>query len=300
VALDAVAGDPPSRFHPVAWMGAAISRGRRALCTGGPRRLLVAGAVLTLAVAAAAALAGALVTALTRPAGGAGIVIEALALTTMLSLRDLARAARRVQAALRDGDLDSARVAVGRDLVSRPTARLSAGQVAAATIESVAENLTDSVVAPVAFYLAFGLPGAVAYRAVNTADSMIGYRHGALEHFGKVAARLDDALNIIPARVAALAIVAAAAAARADVRGAWRTMLAQHGRTASPNAGWTMAAMAGALRVSLEKPDHYVLGEGPEPTPADISTAVRIMIVAASFAITLLALCAGLLRSISS
>src|SRR5687768_17166753 len=102
-------------------MGAAIARGRRALCTGAPRRLLVAGAVLTLTVAAAAALAGALVTTLAQQAGGAGIVIEALVLTTMLSLRDLARAARRVQAALRDGDLARARVAVGRDLVSRPT-----------------------------------------------------------------------------------------------------------------------------------------------------------------------------------
>jgi adenosylcobinamide-phosphate synthase len=298
--VDAVAGDPPSRFHPVAWMGAAISRGRRALCKGTPRRLLVTGVALALAVAAAAALAGALVSTLARQAGGAGIFVEALALSTMLSVRDLARAARRVQAALRDGDLDGARVAVGRDLVSRPTANLSAGQVAAAAIESVAENLTDSVVAPVAFYLAFGLPGVAAYRAVNTADSMIGYRHGALEHFGKAAARLDDALNIIPARAAALAIVAGAAAAGADVRGAWRTMVSQHGRTASPNAGWTMAAMAGALRVRLEKPDHYVLGDGPEPTPDDISAAVRIMIAAVSFAVALLALCAGLLRSISS
>jgi adenosylcobinamide-phosphate synthase len=281
-------------------MGGAISFGRRALCVGSPARLLVAGAALTIAVAATAAMAGALVTMLARAAGGAGVVIEALALTTMLSLRDLVRAARRVQAALRGGDLDAARSAVGRDLVSRPTARLGAGQVAAATIESVAENLTDSVLAPVAFYLAFGLPGAFVYRAVNTADAMIGYRHGTLEHFGKVAARLDDALNFIPARLAALAIVGAAALAGADAGGAWRTMLGQYARTASPNAGWTMAAMAGALRVRLEKPEHYVLGDGPQPTVDDISTAVRIIIIAALMAMVVMALSVTVLCQFTS
>ena len=281
-------------------MGGAISLGRRALCVGSPARLLVAGAALTIAVAAAAAMAGALVTALAHSAGGPGVVIEALALTTMLSLRDLVRAARRVQAALRRGDLDAARSAVGRDLVSRPTARLGAGQVAAATIESVAENLTDSVLAPVAFYLAFGLPGAFAYRAVNTADSMIGYRRGTLEHFGKVAARLDDVLNFLPARLAALAIVGATALAGADVGRAWRTMLGHHARTASPNAGWTMAAMAGALRVRLEKPEHYVLGDGPEPAADDISIAVRIVIIAASIAMAVMTLSVMLLYPIRS
>ncbi|MEX2148274.1 MAG: adenosylcobinamide-phosphate synthase CbiB, partial [Candidatus Rokuibacteriota bacterium] len=249
---------------------------------------------------AAGARAGALLAMLARAAGGPGVVIEALALTTMLSLRDLARAARGVQAALRRGDLDGARAAVGRDLVSRPTALLGPGQVAAAAIESVAENLTDSVVAPVAFYLVFGLPGAFAYRAVNTADAMIGYRQGALEHFGKVAARLDDALNFVPARLAALAIAASAGAGGGRARGAWQTMRAQHGRTASPNAGWTMAAMAGALGVRLEKPGHYVLGAGAAPTPEDIATAVRIMTVAATVAIASMALSAVLLRVVSS
>src|SRR5688500_15104823 len=294
-----MAGDPPGRLHPVAWMGSAIGRGRRALCVSSPVRLLVAGAALTIVVAAAAAMAGALVTALARWAGGPGVVIEALGLTTMLSLRDLARAARRVQGALRGGDLEGARVAVGRDLVSRPTGSLGAGQVAAAAIESVAENLTDSVVAPVAFYLVFGLPGVFVYRAVNTLDAMIGYGQGALEHFGKIAARLDHVLNVIPARLAALAVVAAAGTAGADVSRAWHTMVDHHGRTASPNAGWTMAAMAGALRVRLEKPGHYVLGDGPEPGPGHISTAVRMMIVAAIMSIMVIVCVIALLQAIS-
>lgn len=280
-------------------MGGAIAAGRRTLCAGSPARLLALGAALTIAVAAIAAMAGGLVTLLARAAGGPGVIIEALALTTMLSLRGLVRAARRVQTALRVEDLDGARASVGRDLVSRPTASLGAGQVAAATIESVAENLTDSVLAPIAFYLAFGLPGVFAYRAINTADSMLGYRHGALEHFGKVAARLDDSLNFIPARLAALAIVAAAAPIGADAAHAWRTMLAQHDRTASPNAGWTMAAMAGALRVKLEKSGHYVLGDGPEPSADDISLAVRTVIIAALCGTAVMVLSVGLLDAIS-
>lgn len=280
-------------------MGHAIAAGRGRLCAGSPARLLAAGAALTIGVVSTAALTGGLVAMLARAVGGPGVILEALALTTMLALRGLVRAGRRVQAALRAGDLDAARRLVGRDLVSRPTASLGAEQVAAATIESVAENLTDSVVAPIAFYLAFGLPGVFAYRAVNTADSMIGYRHGALEHFGKVAARLDDALNFIPARLAALAIVAAAAPIGADAAHAWRTMLAQHDRTASPNAGWTMAAMAGALRVKLEKSGHYVLGDGPEPSADDISLAVRTVIIAALCGTAVMVLSVGLLDAIS-
>jgi adenosylcobinamide-phosphate synthase len=181
-----------------------------------------------------------------------------------------------VAADLERGDLPAARAGAGRHLVSRPTDRLGAPHVASAAVESVAENLTDSVVGPLAVYAVLGLPGAAAYRAVNTADAMIGYRTGALEHFGKVAARLDDALNLVPARIAALALVAAAAGVGSPARAvaaAWRDA----GRTASPNAGCTMAAMAGALGVTLEKPGHYRLGAGPLPGAADVRRAVRVM-----------------------
>src|SRR5262249_34837731 len=159
-------------------------------------------------------------------------------------------------------DLDGSRAAVGRDLVSRPTGMLDAGQVTSAAIESVAENLTDAFLAPLLFFVAFGLPGAVMYRVVNTADAMIGYRDGRLLYFGRVAARLDDAFNLVPARLAGLLIVAAAAMAGADGRRALSTMRGDHARTASPNAGWTVSAMAGALGVTLAKPGAYSLGSG--------------------------------------
>jgi adenosylcobinamide-phosphate synthase len=126
----------------------------------------------------------------------------------------------------------------------------------------------------------------VAYRVINTADAMIGYREGALLYFGRVAARVDDVLNLVPARLAALALVAAAATGgRAGGRRAFATMRRDHGRTASPNAGWTMAAMAGALGVTLAKPGSYRLGDGPSPTPDHITRAVHLMAVAAALAL---------------
>jgi adenosylcobinamide-phosphate synthase len=129
--------------------------------------------------------------------------------------------------------------------------------------------------------LLLGVPGAFGYRVVNTLDSMIGY-HGKYEHLGKFAARLDDILNFIPARLAALLLVLAAAMKKRG-RDAWKTALKEHVRTESPNAGWPMAAMAGALNVQLEKVGHYVLGEGrAAPTLESIDSAVKLFSLAAS------------------
>jgi adenosylcobinamide-phosphate synthase len=148
--------------------------------------------------------------------------------------------------------------------------------VSAAAIESVAENLSDSFVAPLCAYALFGVPGALAYRAINTFDSMVGY-HGDYEYLGRTAARLDDLVNLIPARVTALLIVVGAVLARHHSFDAARTALQEHGRTESPNAGWPMAAMAGALRVRLEKMGHYQLGTAfGACQPSAIGPALRI------------------------
>jgi adenosylcobinamide-phosphate synthase len=271
-------------------MGRAISAGERRLGRGGPIQLVLAGAGLTVAVAGVGAVLGWLVARGVHALGPAGLVLEAIALKTMLSVRDLGGAARAVAAALEHGRLDEARRAVRWHLVSRPTAALDEGHVASAAVESVAENLTDSCLGPLLFYVLFGLPGAVAYRAINTADAMIGYREGAREYFGKVAARLDDLLNLVPARLAALALVVAASLAGADGTQAWAMMRRDHGRATSPNAGWTMAAMAGALRVRLVKAHHYTLGEGPLPGVTEIELGVRTMRRAALLGTAVLAL----------
>jgi adenosylcobinamide-phosphate synthase len=280
VALDSLFGDPPSRWHPVAWMGSLLAWGRRRWQNGSPRALVVRGAVLILVAGSLAGLGGWGIASLAREAGWPGAILEALALKIAISLHDLISRCWQVADAIERGDLAGARHLVGYHLVSRPTARLDERHVASAAVESAAENVTDAFVAPLIWYLVFGLGGAFAYRAANTADAMIGYREGALEYLGKASARLDDLLNLIPARIAAVAIVAAAALTGEDARGAWQTMGRDHGRTASPNAGWTMAAMAGALGVTLEKPGAYRLGAGPLPGPGHIGRGVRMVLVA--------------------
>ncbi|NJN68054.1 MAG: cobalamin biosynthesis protein, partial [Chloroflexaceae bacterium] len=158
--------------------------------------------------------------------------------------------------------------------------------IAAAAIESLAENTSDSVVAPLLAYALGGLPGAFAYRAANTLDAMVGYR-GRYEYLGKVPARLDDLLNLVPARLTALLIAAAAVGCSADAPQAWQVMWRDHALTASPNAGWPMAAVAGALGVRLEKMGHYCLNErGRAPTAADIRRAGRVVGVAAASLVT--------------
>ena len=282
LALDVAVGDPPSRLHPVAWIGRVLAAGRRALCRGRPAALMLSGAALTLFVMALAAGAGAAVASVAHGLGAAGFVLEGIALKLAVSPGGLARAARSVASALSRGELDTGRARLGLHLVSRPTASLDAGEVASGAIESVAENLTDALVAPIACFLVLGLPGAFAYRALNTADTMLGYREGALEYFGKFAARLDDVANLLPARLAALALVVAAGR-RAPA--AWAIMLRDRRRTASPNAGWTMSAMAGALGVTLVKPGAYRLGKGSPPDAVDIERGIRLMARAAILAV---------------
>ncbi|HKQ61488.1 MAG TPA: adenosylcobinamide-phosphate synthase CbiB [Candidatus Polarisedimenticolaceae bacterium] len=287
LAIDLALGDPPNRYHPVAWLGRLLDAGRRRLCRGSPARLLAGGAALTVGVAALAGVGGALVSALADRLGLAGLVVQGIALSCLLSVRGLVAAAHEVASELGRGDLAGARRAVGYHLVSRPTAELDAGQVASATVESVAENLTDSLVAPALFFLAGGLAGAAVYRTVNTADAMVGYRDGPLEYFGKIAARLDDIFNLIPARLAALSLVAGALLVGESSRGALARLLIDRRRTASPNAGWTMAAMAGALGVRLEKPGAYRLGAGELPVVEDVDRSLRVLgaAVAVSFAV---------------
>jgi adenosylcobinamide-phosphate synthase len=204
------------------------------------------------------------------------LLLEAWLLKCAFSLRGLAHAVELVRGHLVAGDLEGARRQVAAHLVSRPTADLDRGEVGSAAVESLAENLTDSWVAPLCFFLVGGLPAAWAYRAVNTADAMIGYREGELEYLGRATARVDDALNFVPARLGAWALVAGAWLCGQSAAGA-RRVLARDGRlTSSPNAGQTMAAMAGAVGVTLEKRGQYRLGDGPRPDLEAVDRALRL------------------------
>ncbi|MBN1813587.1 MAG: cobalamin biosynthesis protein [Anaerolineae bacterium] len=276
--LDLLLGDPPSDFHPVAWMGRLIGWGERLAPDAGPGITFVYGAAWVLFGMIICTLP---VVGLLAGARWVGEILyipaAALLLKSTFTYSGLARAAESVAHALSAADLTEARRLVSWHLVSRDTSALSGELVAAAAVESVAENITDGVVAPLLFFLFAGVPGAWAYRFFNTCDSMLGYHDPQHEYLGKFAARLDDVLNWFPARLTGLPMVGAAWLAGEDAANAWRVMWGQHGRTSSPNAGWTMSAMAGALNVTLEKVGHYRLEGGVEPLSADtIWRATRV------------------------
>ena len=239
-------------------------------------------------------------------AGGAGLVpsliggfggwlLEVVLVAVMLAQRSLDQHVTAVAAAL-GRDLEAGRRTVGR-IVGRDPATLDGPGVARAAIESLAENFSDGVVAPVFWYLVAGLPGLMVYKAVNTADSMIGHRSERYVLFGRPAAQTDDALNWLPARLTALLIAAAA-----ESRAAWRVARADAGLHRSPNAGWPEAAMAGACGLALGGPRIYrdeVVAE-PFMNPAgsraadagDIRLALRFYRIALSVLLALVALLA--------
>jgi adenosylcobinamide-phosphate synthase len=218
----------------------------------------------------------------------AGVVM----LKTSFSFRQLEKEAARAAQLIEHDGVPAARAPLAA-LVSRDVDGLSPRLAASAAIESVAENLSDSFVAPIFYYVCFGVPGALAYRAINTLDAMIGY-HGRYEFLGRTAARLDDLANLIPARLTAVLLVIASALAGENARAALAIGVRDHARTESPNAGWPMAVMAGALQVHLEKMGHYRLGESAaDPTPDAIRRALLVARwgagLAAAFALGILA-----------
>lgn len=274
---DAALGDP-QRGHPVAGFGqVATWLERRSYAD---RR---AAGVLHVVLLVGGVSAGGLV--LERRASGpvGRAVLTATATWCVLGGRSLHREALEVERLLAEGDLSAARVQVGR-LVGRSTRDLSATDVTRATVESVAENTSDAVVAPLLWTAVAGVPGALGYRAVNTLDAMIGHRSARYREFGWAAARLDDLANLTPARVcAALATLAAPMVGGRPCEGAraWRTDARRH---PSPNAGPVEAAFAGALSRSLGGRNDYggtvedrgTLGDGPAPGQGDIARTVRL------------------------
>jgi adenosylcobinamide-phosphate synthase len=256
LALDRLFGEPPARLHPVVGMGRYLGWAGRGLPALAPRAAFTAGALAwTAGALAATVLAWALEHGLRQlaaplPAGGAWLqaLLMGVLLKPMLAWRMLRDEVRGVEQALGAG-LEAGRARVSR-LASRDTAALSATQVRETAIETLAENLNDSVIAPLFWFAVAGLPGAVLYRYANTADAMWGYR-GHWEWAGKWAARADDVLSWLPARLTAWALLPAPAA--------WPALAREAARTASPNGGWPMGAMALALQVRLSKPGVYVL-----------------------------------------
>jgi adenosylcobinamide-phosphate synthase len=270
----------PSALHPVAWFGKlAAALIARAPLQGPWRAGLVGGLLALVLPLTAAGLVRAALVGLGRIEPGLSLALEVLLLYSCICLFGLLDAARALGLALREQGLPEARARLSW-LCSRDPSELDPSGLANGTIESLAENLSDSVVAPLCFLLCFGIEGAVAYRAINTLDAMLGYR-GRYEWLGKACARLDDFVNYVPARLTALLLMAAGASlgARRGISVArglsvWR---ADHARTPSPNGGHPMAITAGLLGLRLDKPGQYALGASfPAPGPADIDRALAL------------------------
>lgn len=277
--LDAAFGEPPEHLHPTVWMGRVISAfEKRALRLKTPEARKRAGAVLALSLPGLVFLSTA--AALNAAPRGLRWVLGAVLTSTTLSMRGLASAAGSVRWELDGGGLDGARARVG-ELVGRDTADLTAGGVCRAAVESVAENTGDGVVGPMLYGFLFGAPGALSYRAVNTLDSMVGYRRGPYLELGWAGARLDDLANLVPAR---LTVLAAAVASASPVK-TITTALRFGSLSSSPNAGYAEAAFAGALGLRLGGTNVYggevrpaaVLGDGEAPKAGDIGRAVVLM-----------------------
>lgn len=290
--------------HPVTWMGRLIGWLDRRLndsAAGGERRRragLMALVLLLLIVGACALL---LETALLLLPYG--LFFAALAASTLIAQRSLYSHVAAVAEALENGSLRDARVAVAQ-IVGRDTTELDEAGIARAAIESLAENFSDGVVSPVIWLGLTGLTGGALYKAINTADSMIGHRSERYEDFGRASAKLDDAVNLPGARLSGLLLVAAAALTKEASPGrAWTAMRRDAAKHASPNAGYPEAAMAGALGVALGGPRTYAgshtdgpwLGDGRRTATAhDIRAALRLYARADAVLIALVAIAAVL------
>jgi adenosylcobinamide-phosphate synthase len=288
--------------HPVTWMGRMIVVLDRALNheTMSDAKRRASGVAALLAIIGVPAIIGYVVErgVLLLPLG---IVAAAIIASTLIAQKSLREHVARVAAALEHDGVAAGRVAVAH-IVGRDPDALDEAGVARAAIESLAENFSDGIVAPVFWLAATGLAGGAAYKAINTADSMIGHRTPRHDAFGWAAARLDDLLNLPASRLSALLIVAAAAVSPgASAADAWRAVMRDAPRHRSPNAGYPEAAMAGALGLALAGPRAYggvriedaLMGDGGrDATTADIRAALRLYQRADAMLITLVAIVA--------
>ena len=295
--LDALFGDPAWLPHPVVYMGKAISKLEKFLRSRLPKTPqgeLLGGAIVAFCLPVGTFLLTGLVcwgAARLHPL--LGLAVQMFWCGQALAARGLVQESTNVYKELKKPDLPGARKAVSR-IVGRDTAELTAEGVTKAAVETVAENASDGVIAPLLSMLIGGAPLALTYKAINTMDSMLGYKNEKYLYFGRIPAKLDDAANYLPSRLAALLWVAAAAFTHNDAKGAWKIWRRDRRNHASPNSAQTESACAGALGVQLAGPAYYfgeyyakpTIGDALRPIePEDILRANQMMYVASSFAL---------------
>lgn len=277
VLFDIVIGEPPAPFHPVVWMGKL----NNFLVSAAPachRKLY--GFFMAFSCAGIAVISGKYLELLSG-AGIFGLILAAYFLKSSFSIRMLLISAIGIKKDLEEGKIEKVRTDL-KTFVGRDTSQLNENQSASAVIESLAESFVDGILAPLFYFLLFGLPGALGYRMINTLDSMVGYKKEPFIDLGYASAKLDDIVNFLPARISILFIFVSSVMLHPI--DALKICLRDHSKTASPNSGWSMAAVSGALNVRLEKKGYHVLGgEYEDPQASHISRAVFVVSLSSLF-----------------
>lgn len=283
VALDLAVGDPPNRLHPTAWIGRLISTIIPKLKSRSANAEMIKGTIASIMIISLVVLSTYyFLHAVEEFLGVISLVIISIVmLKSTIAIKGMENHARSVMDALTNNDIATARKNLS-GIVGRDTSQLDEQHILSATVESIGESTVDGIISPIFYFALFGIPGAFAYRTINTLDSMIGYKDAYHKNIGWFSAHLDTIVNYIPARITAFLMIVAARIIGADWENSLYVMNRDWKNTPSLNGGWPMATIAGALRVRLEKIGYYSLGEGHEHlTLEHCERAISIMRVTA-------------------
>ena len=283
ILIDLILGDPKNRYHPTAWIGTFIAKLTTITKNQNSTFEKVGGIIMIITICSVVVLLlsglnfGISLISVDYISLILSVVIGALLLKTTIAIRGMEKHAISVLDSLESNDLDLARNYLSM-IVKRNTTKLDKNHVLSGVLESISENTVDGITGPMFYYAFFGLFGAFVYRIINTADSMFGYKNDIFKNLGWFTAKCDTILNYIPSRFTGLMMVISAAILKNNWRNSYKVMIRDGKKTESPNAGYPMAALAGALETKFEKINHYKLGDGEITLTRDhVLSAIKIM-----------------------
>ena len=287
IVIDLAFGDPKNKFHPTVWVGTLVGKLVPLAKDHSPKIDRCVGVILTISVTALVALVFYFLNIRLNSLQLidtdkfviliCSIIITGILLKTTIAIKGMENHAKQIMNALLKNDLDDARSKLSM-IVKRDTKNLDKQHVISGTLESISENTVDGITGPLFYFATFGLPGAFVYRTINTIDSMIGYKTDVFRNVGWFGANCDKVLNYLPSRMTSLIMILAAMILRQNWKHSLEIMRRDSSKTESPNAGYPMATLAGALGVKFEKIDHYVLGDGKlEFTENHFKSAISMM-----------------------
>ena len=283
ILIDLILGDPKNRYHPTAWIGTFIAKLTTITKNQNSTFEKIGGMIMIIIISSVVILLlsglnfGISLISVDYISLILSVVIGALLLKTTIAIRGMEKHAINVLDSLERHDLDLARNYLSM-IVKRNTTKLDKNHVLSGVLESISENTVDGITGPMFYYAFFGLFGAFVYRIINTADSMVGYKNDIFKNLGWFTAKCDTILNYIPSRLTGLMMVISAAILQNNWRNSYKVMIRDGKKTESPNAGYPMAALAGALETKFEKINHYKLGDGEITLTRDhVLSAIKIM-----------------------